>query len=306
MTSLSRRKRLTTLPRTPGRRTTAKLALACAAGFLAARAGAQTPAPLVPLPQQAATTVIPPPPPLLPSVKQSTAPPRTLYFEKEPAPLPKPAAAPARPTAAAPAQKPAIKQVAGQEPLAQELVRLPRSVEETLTRGTKVPSPDIVFRLSTEREINAEIIREVGEERTPVFSVIPRNLPVETDPNKPLAGYARLSDVDFTGRRFAPTTRLVEPAYITHHRLYFEELNAERYGWEAGPLQAFVSVGYFIKDFMLLPYNFAVRPCQRFDTNYGKCLPGDPVPYLLYPTELSLSGGIAEAGTIVALFALIP
>ena len=182
---------------------------------------------------------------------------------------------------------------------------MPRSVEETLTRGKEVPGPDLVFSLKTEREINAEIVREVGPERTPVFSVIPRDLPVAPE-DKPLGGYARLSDVDFTGRKYPPITRLVEPAYITHHRLYFEELNAERYGWEAGPLQPFVSMGYFFKDFALLPYNFAARPCQRFDTNYGKCLPGDPVPYLCYPLELSLAGGVTEAGTIVALFALIP
>ena len=181
---------------------------------------------------------------------------------------------------------------------------LPKSVEETLTRGKEVPPPELVFTLRSERQINADIVREVGEGS--VFAVVPRNLPVETRPDKPLAGYAKLSDVDFTGRKFAPFTRLVEPAYITHHRLYFEELNAERYGWEFGPLQPFVSVGYYFRDLVMLPYNFGVRPCQRFDTNYGKCLPGDPVPYLLYPTELSLSGGIAEAGTIVALFALIP
>jgi len=252
---------------------------------------------------------------LLPSVKQPPAPPRTLYFEKEPAPLPKPQAAPPRaaaPKAAAPARKPVVQQVAGQQPpTPSDLppsgeVRLPRAVEETLTRGRDVPPPEVVFSLKAERDINAEIIREVGQETRPVFTVIPRNLAVEIDPKKPLAGYAKLSDVDFAGRRFAPTTRLVEPAFITHHRLYFEELNAERYGWEAGPLQPFVSVGYFFRDFALLPYNFAVRPCQRFDTNYGKCLPGDPVPYLCYPLELSLTGGLAEAGTIVALFALIP
>lgn len=263
----------------------------------------------MPLPQQTSTTVIPPPPPLLPSVKQSAAPPRTLYFEKEPAPLAKPAPAPvkstAAPKAAAPAKRPPVQQVAGQQPpRGEEAQALPKSVEETLKRGLKVPPPEVVFTLQTERQINSEIIREVGAGS--VFSVIPRDLPVETRADKPLAGYAKLSDVDFTGRKYPPATRLVEPAYITHHRLYFEELNAERYGWEAGPLQPFVSVGYFFRDFAMLPYNFAARPCQRFDTNYGKCLPGDPVPYLCYPLELSLAGGIAEAGTIVALFALFP
>jgi hypothetical protein len=276
--------------------------------LFAARAGAQTPAPLVPLPQPSASTAIPAPPPLLPTVKQPPAPPRTLYFQKEPAPLPKAVPSPARstaaPKAAAPAKKPVIQQVAGQQP-PEERQALPPSVEATLRRGLELlPPSDVVFSLQTERQINSDVVREVGQGS--VFAVIPRNLPVETRLDKPLAGYAKLSDVDFTGRKFPPATRLAEPAYITHHRLYFEELNAERYGWEAGPLQPFVSVAYYFRDFALLPYNFAVRPCQRFDTNYGKCLPGDPVPYLCYPLELSLAGGLAEAGTIVALFALIP
>lgn len=269
--------------------------------------------------QQPTTTVIPPPPPppLLPSAKQSAAPIRTLYFEKEPAPLPKPAPTPTKPTAtpkaAAPAKNPVVQQVAGQltqPPASGDSATLPKSVEETLKRGLQLPPSELVFSLQTERQINAEIIHEVPVDSP--FALIPRDLPptrVDVPPDKsgPLGGYkGMLPEVTYTGRKHAPTTRLVEPAYITHHRLYFEELNAERYGWEAGPLQPFLSVGYFFKDFALLPYNFAVRPCQRFDTNYGKCLPGDPVPYLCYPLELSLTGGLTEAGTIVALFALIP
>jgi hypothetical protein len=35
-------------------------------------------------------------------------------------------------------------------------------------------------------------------------------------------------------------------------------------------------------------------------------LPGDPVPLLIYPPELSLTGTVMEAGTIVALFAIFP
>src|SRR4029077_1841835 len=98
-------------------------------------------------------------------------------------------------------------QVAGQlpQPPREDTQTLPKSVEETLRRGLQVPPPEVVFTLQTERQINAEIIREVGEGS--VFSVIPRNLPVETRPEKPLAGYAKLSDVDFTGRKNPPTTR---------------------------------------------------------------------------------------------------
>ena len=100
--------------------------------------------------------------------------------------------------------------------------------------------------------------------------------------------------------------RTVEPGYVCHERLYFEEPNSERYGWEIGPLQPFVSTGYFVWDLAKLPYNIGTRPCQRFEANAGYCLPGDPVPYLIYPVEASLTGGLLEAGTIVGLYAIFP
>ena len=35
-------------------------------------------------------------------------------------------------------------------------------------------------------------------------------------------------------------------------------------------------------------------------------VPGDPVPFLLYPPGFSVTGLMAEAGTAVALFAIFP
>ena len=65
-----------------------------------------------------------------------------------------------------------------------------------------------------------------------------------------------------------------------------------------GPIQPIVSTLYFLKDMALLPHNFASFPCRRFDTNAGQCLPGDPVPYLCYPPEMTWTGLLAEAGVI--------
>jgi hypothetical protein len=47
-------------------------------------------------------------------------------------------------------------------------------------------------------------------------------------------------------------------------------------------------------------------PCNCMESSTGYCLPGDPVPYLLYPPELTLSGVAAEVGTVIALLAIFP
>ena len=39
----------------------------------------------------------------------------------------------------------------------------------------------------------------------------------------------------------APSTVVLEPGYVVHRRLYFEEKNAERYGWDE-PVQLLVDV----------------------------------------------------------------
>jgi hypothetical protein len=87
----------------------------------------------------------------------------------------------------------------------------------------------------------------------------------------------------------------IEPTYLVHRRLLFEEVNAERYGWDLGILQPLVSSAYFYKDVLFLPSNLASGFAQGFwDTNAGKCLPGAPVPYMLYPPGLTITGGAAE------------
>jgi hypothetical protein len=93
---------------------------------------------------------------------------------------------------------------------------------------------------------------------------------------------------------------------LCYGRLLFEDLNSERYGWDLGFIQPFVSGGRFLWDMALLPYHTATAPCRCFECNAGYCLPGDPVPYLLYPLELSLTGAAWEASVIVALFAIFP
>lgn len=156
----------------------------------------------------------------------------------------------------------------------------------------EVPGRDRLFRLESEAELRNRIRQESkgrpGQERI-------------TFPEDPM-----LSKKPYTRRAFSPMQELAEPAYVCYHRLLFEEKNSERYGWEVGYMQPFLSAGYFFKDVVLLPYHLATAPCRKYECSAGQCLPGDPVPYLLYPPDWSLTGTAAELSVIVALAFIFP
>jgi len=98
----------------------------------------------------------------------------------------------------------------------------------------------------------------------------------------------------------------VEPYFVSHKRLLFEQINTERYGWDFGIIDPPISAGLFFADVALLPYHAFTDPFRCCETGAGYCLPGDPVPYLLYPPEYSLTGAVAEAGAIGAVLAIFP
>lgn len=99
---------------------------------------------------------------------------------------------------------------------------------------------------------------------------------------------------------------VIEPDYVVHRRLYFEEKNSERYGWDLGIVQPVISTLYFYKDTLLWPAKLASNPFERYDTSAGKCLPGSPVPYYLYPPEVDLFGASVGAATIVGAAVILP
>jgi hypothetical protein len=102
-------------------------------------------------------------------------------------------------------------------------------------------------------------------------------------------------------------TLIVEPSYVCYDRLYFEDRNSERYGWDFGIVHPILSAGEFLADLALVPYHFGTCPfIHDRDCNSGYCLPGDPVPFLLYAPDLSVRGAIAEAAVIFALIAIFP
>jgi hypothetical protein len=120
-------------------------------------------------------------------------------------------------------------------------------------------------------------------------------------PEKPV-----LSNQPFMARTFPAQAIFAEPNYVSYHRLYTEDKNVERYGWELGILQPIVSTAGFYKDVFFLPAKIASYPHRRYDASAGQCLPGDPIPYLLYPPEITWQGGLVQIGTIVGLYGVIP
>jgi len=214
----------------------------------------------------------------LPTNVAGDATPRTLYYQKTTTPL----------------TQPAIRRTDYQTPdQAEGTIPLPPSVMAVIQRATKETiDPKELFAMKSEAQIDQEIIKESGP--TSIYSQFP------ADYNR------KYQALDFTGRSFEPRVKYVEPNFVCHRRLYFEEKNSERQGWELGPLQPFVSTGYFLKDFFFLPYHFATRPCDRWECSAGKCLPGDATPYLIYPIEFSVTGALFQAGTVVGLAAIFP
>src|SRR5262249_53256726 len=107
-------------------------------------------------------------------------------------------------------------------------------------------------------------------------------------------------------RPFPSSWLFVEPNYTCYGRLGFEQKNLERYGWDLWFVTPFVSAGAVYWDLVTLPLHAFTCPFRRCECNAGYCLPGDPVPFALYPPEITLTGTLAEAGVAVALFAIFP
>lgn len=164
------------------------------------------------------------------------------------------------------------------------------AIEDFLS--TELPGPDTLFRRYSEQEMQARI-REIAK-RDPKSPKIyfPEEPPVSRD--------------TYAGRNFARSVCLVEAGYVCHGRLLFEQPNFERYGWDLGPLTPFVNVGVYWYDMAMLPYHYWTDPCDRWDCSTGKCLPGDRVPFLLYPEKFSVTGLVAEGAVITGGLFVFP
>jgi len=106
---------------------------------------------------------------------------------------------------------------------------------------------------------------------------------------------------------YPPMQTTYDALYIVHRRLHFEDKNSERYGWDLGAIQPLVSTLLFYKDVAMWPQSLASGVHYGFwDTNAGKCLPGSPTPYFLYPPGLTITGSAFEGVLLTGLAFVFP
>ena len=163
-------------------------------------------------------------------------------------------------------------------------------------RWSTTPDSQRVFRLESQAELMERMVRDSKTGENPV------NLKYEFQ----YPDYPPPSKETFIARQWAPLTELVEPPYVCYHRLYFEQINAERYGWDLGLGHPLLSAGIFYLDVALLPYHVFTEPLRRYECNAGYYLPGDPVPLMLYPPNLNVPGILAEAAAVGLCFVMFP
>jgi hypothetical protein len=155
------------------------------------------------------------------------------------------------------------------------------------------PGFERVFgRLESEASFNERIRQAARNRDFKDRTVFPEQPIISTEPFRP--------------RSFPPHQEIVEPNFVAHDLLLFEQKNFERHGWDLGILSPIASASKFYCDFVTLPYHLASQIGRGPDASAGKCLPGDPVPLLLYPPEINLTAGIVETATIVGLIAIFP
>jgi len=171
---------------------------------------------------------------------------------------------------------------------------LPRPT--SATQPYALPDPQRVFRLESEAQLRERMAREsrLGINALGLkYDIAFPRYPAVPAPEQIVRGWA-------------PLTETVEAPFVAYRRLYFEQPNFERYGWDLGVLSPFLSQAAFYFDLVTLPYHAGIDPFRRYECNAGYCLPGDPVPLLLYPPQWSWSGALSEAAVVGLGFVFFP
>lgn len=156
---------------------------------------------------------------------------------------------------------------------------------------TDLPGPQRLFLRQSETQFFDRIAQEVKKQGG-ARAMFPETPILSKEPWRP--------------RAFPPMVEFVEPAYVCHRRLYFEQPNFERYGYDFGVLQPAMNLGVFYYDVFMFPYHAFSDLHNCTECNVGKCLPGDPAPMLYTPERFSVTGTIGQAAAIVGGLYLFP
>lgn len=200
-----------------------------------------------------------------------------LAAQPQPAPFPSPDLGALLgdpiPAGSEPVTKPIIP--AAQRPPSAEAERDEAQIFHPLLR-LDLPGQQILFRLESEEQLR-ERLRQEAKQRAGGISRGRLEFPDDR---------MILTRDTYQPRYWPAQAEVVEPYYVAYRRLYFNQINSTRYGWDYGVLAPFITTATFWVDFASMPYQLLSEPCRRFEYNTGYPLPGDPVPLLLYPPKL--------------------
>jgi hypothetical protein len=173
-----------------------------------------------------------------------------------------------------------------------------------LNLRTDLPGPQRQFMRESEANFYERVRQDAKRHPGGTPAIFPSDEPVISRVTYVQPSYPRLDPR--TRLPYMPNSTLVESGFVIHHRLLFEQPNFERVGYDFGVAQTFAQLGVFYYDLALLPYHACSTPQPAFESNIGKCLPGDPAPFVIPRERLSVTGLVGEAGGIIGLSYLFP
>lgn len=166
-----------------------------------------------------------------------------------------------------------------------------------------LPGPQRFFRRVSEQQFFERIAQEAKKQPGGRRAIFPEEPVISKET------LTRVPDIRWDPTRRQPFPRmveLVEPGYVLHRRILFEQPNFERAGYDFGVLQPAICVGVYFYDLALLPYHACSDLQSQWDTDVGKCMPGDPSPLLIPRERFSVTGLVGQASVIMGGLYLFP
>ncbi len=173
-----------------------------------------------------------------------------------------------------------------------------------LNLRTELPGQQRLFKRESEAQFYERIRQDAKRQPGSNPAFFPTDEPVISKISYVQPSYPRLDPR--TKQPFARRVETVEPCYVMHRRLLFEQPNFERALYDLGPAQPLVSLGVFYYDIAMAPYHIWSDLRDRNESSVGKCLPGDPAPFTVPIEKFSVTGLVGEAGAIFGLSFLFP
>lgn len=233
--------------------------------------------------------------------------------------LPPPASRyPAPPAAGVPGAAPVVDNVqpAGGQPILSPFVAQRKDVKiiPVDPKYVQLPPRENIFIVYNDLELEKAIMERVRQDVRDQWERQNPGKKYNTEEAERFLVFPALPVVSPPGVAYQPKTAsyepmkvVVEPGYVVHRRLHFEQKNEERAGWDLGPLSTVVTAAHFYRDVLFWPQSLASGCVTGFwNTSAGKCLPGTPSPYYLYPLGLTVTGTAAETLAVTTATFLFP